>query len=245
MNQKDEQTRSSAEDTEISAAAVHIHAMATTIPRPDDAALTALADAIANVERSLADLQDKLHLAENLTARQRNRLIGAKARNYGFITTAWEIAAGNPHFIPSNFTLENMTRTLRALEKARQLTFAAEQLGLLAGDYLLLTSDAASRDALWFYGNLQSQARARVAGAEPLYAELSQFFARRKRRREDAQPTKREQERDLRRLLHGTADGEIFVKHESPHKTDDVHEVVDNVHKHGKHNAEITVKREE
>jgi hypothetical protein len=38
-----------------------------------------------------------------------------------------------------------------------------------------------------------------------------------------------ELERDIKRLIHGKADGEIVIKNESPHISRGVHEVVDNV----------------
>jgi hypothetical protein len=38
-------------------------------------------------------------------------------------------------------------------------------------------------------------------------------------------------ERDVKRLIHGKADGEIVLKNERPNMTGGVHEVIDNVHK--------------
>jgi hypothetical protein len=40
-----------------------------------------------------------------------------------------------------------------------------------------------------------------------------------------------ELERDIKRLIHGKADGEIVIKNESPHVQGGLHEVIDNVHK--------------
>ena len=40
-----------------------------------------------------------------------------------------------------------------------------------------------------------------------------------------------ELERDIKRLIHGKADGEIIIKNERPNMVGGVHEVIDNVHK--------------
>ena len=44
------------------------------------------------------------------------------------------------------------------------------------------------------------------------------------------EPTQKQLERDAKRLLHGHADGRIVIENESPHLTEGVHEVIDDVH---------------
>jgi hypothetical protein len=89
-------------------------------------------------------------------------------------------------------------------------------------------ADLCYRDALRIYASLQEQSRARVPGATQLFEALQDFFHR--RRRASDEPTEKELERDIKRLLHGTADGEIIIENESPKVTGGVHKVIDNVH---------------
>jgi hypothetical protein len=91
--------------------------------------------------------------------------------------------------------------------------------------YLLLTCDAAYRDALRIYGNLRELSRSRVLGAEELFQQLLQFFTLHRRGR-TGEPTEHKLERDFRSLLHGHADGEMIIKNESPHKSAGEREVV-------------------
>ena len=180
-----------------------------------------------------------------MTGRERARLVGVKSRNYGFISKAYDIAFDNPDFRLSNFSLADMGQTLTYLEHARQLTIVVEQLRHLADDFLLVICDKAYRDALRIYGNLREQARAKVPGADALYQQLLQYFTLHRRGSSEDEPTEHELERDFRSLIHGHSDGEMIIKNESAHKSGGVHEVVDDVHKHGRHGAEIKVKEEE
>ena len=210
-----------------------------------DATMKVLEDGILRAEETLADFWNMLHMDTNMTGRERLRLIGVKSRNYGFINKAYAIAQENPNFRPGNFWLEDMTKELEILEKARQLSLVVDQLKAVTDDFQLQTSDRLYRFALRIYGNLREQARAGVAGAKALFAELLQFFTLRRRRPGEAAPTEHELELDYKRLIHGHADGELLIKNESPHLTGGVHEVVDDVRKHGRHEAEIKVKSEE
>ena len=94
---------------------------------------------------------------------------------------------------------------------------------------MILESDLHYHNALRIYGSLREQARNRVHGAEPLFEALRTFFHRRKRQT-DA-PTEKQLEKDVKKLLHGKADGEIVIKNVSPHVSGGKHTVVDNVRK--------------
>ena len=179
------------------------------------------------------ELTDKFiavgHIDTALTGTERRRLFGAGVRNYGFMDKAWDIAHDNPNFIPQNLDVPLMGKTLREIEDLRQLAFVLEQFLQVVNDAMLIKSDAVYRMALRVYGSLREQARNRVPGAAPLFEALLQFFRRRRRITEE-EPTVKELEHDFKRLIHGTADGEIVIKNEQPHVTAGVHEVVDDVH---------------
>ena len=186
-------------------------------------------------------LQEGLPIDQGLTGAERNRLIGVKARNFGFITKSWEIIDARPEFLPPQFSMEDMSTLVNNLNRARDLSTLIEQLQRLVDDYMMTVGSTAFRDALRIYGQLQAMHRAKVPGATEIFKQLQQFFTLRRRRGAN-QPTEAEMERDFRRVLHGKADGEIFVKNESPRMTEGVHEVVDEVGKRGKRKAKIEVK---
>ena len=220
--------------------------LASAVPPATDPALKVLQNAISDVERILADFWSVLDMNTNMTGRERQRLISARSRNYGFINKAYAIALENPNFRPANFSFEDMTTDLDILNQSRQLSLVLDQLRLVNNDLLLISCNTSYRNALRIYSNLRDQARAGVAGARPLFQKLLQFFTLHRRGRStDAEPTEKELEREVKRLLRGKADGEMIIKNESPHMTGGVHEVVDDVHKHERHGAEIKIKEEE
>jgi hypothetical protein len=165
----------------------------------------------------------------DLTGKDRQRLIGARVRNNGFIDKAFDIAHDNPEFMPPHFDINRLYENERRFEQLRQLMLILQQFMQLATNAFMVQSDFCYREALRIYGSLREQARGRVPGAEELFQALRNFFNRRRRTGEE--PTEHELELDFKRLIHGKADGEIIIKNESPHITEGVHKVVDNVHK--------------
>jgi hypothetical protein len=151
-------------------------------------------------------------------------------RNNGFIDKAFDIAVENPQFMPAHFDVNALTSTMRNLEDLRQLLWTLQQFTQAVSNALLVHSDSAYRDALRIYDSLREQSRNRVDGADPLFRALRTFFSRR-RKPANEEPTEMEIERDVKRLIHGKADGEIVIKNERPNMTGGVHEVIDNVHK--------------
>jgi hypothetical protein len=186
----------------------------------------------------LEDILDKFNraanISSNLTGVERSRLFGAKSRHFGFISKSLDIARDNPAFMPPNFSLPVFEARVRMFEEIRQLTIVLEQFQHAATDYLLESSDAAYRDALRVYGSLREQARANVAGASALFAELLQYFTLHHRGRPGSEPTEKELERDFHALVHGHKDGEIIVRNETPHAQGGERTIVDDVHRsHG------------
>ena len=190
-------------------------------------------------------VQNALPGGPDLTGAQRRRLFSARARKWGFITKTWETIDAWPDFAPPNFSIPEMSKMMANAENARQLLTLVQQLAQFLDDYLLTTNDELYRDGLRVYGTLREQARARVPGAEKLFAILRQFFTLHRRGRAATEPTEAELEREFRQLVKKRADGEIIIKNESPHMVGGVHEVVENVRKKGKRGAEIKVEEEE
>ena len=118
---------------------------------------------------------------------------------------------------------------MEELEELRQLMLVLQQFTQLATNAHMIQADVCFRDALRIYASLQEQRRNRVPGADPLWRALERFFSHR-RVTPNEEPTQKQIERDIKRVLHGHADGEILIQNESPHMTEGVHEVIDDVH---------------
>ena len=173
---------------------------------------------------------DNVGIGGSLTGTDRRRLIGVGVRNNGFIDKAFDIAIENPQFMPPHFNVAALTKNMHDIEDLRQLMWTLQQFTQAVSNSLLVHSDSAYRDALRIYDALEEQTRNRVDGAEPLFRVLRNFFSRR-RKPAGEEPTEMEIERDVKRLIHGKADGEIDIKNERPNMVGGLHEVIDNVHK--------------
>jgi hypothetical protein len=184
---------------------------------------------IRRLESMIQEFMEEFQVDNNLTGTDRRRLTGSGVRNNGFIDKAFDIAHDNPTFMPPHFDVTLLNWNMNELEDFRQLMFVLQQFTQLASNAFLLQADLCYRDALRIYASLREQARNRVPGADPLFRALQTFFSRR-RRDPNEEPTESELERDISRLIHGKADGEIVIKNESPHTTGGIHEVIDSVH---------------
>jgi hypothetical protein len=134
-------------------------------------------------------LDDAERAGSSLTGRQRQRLLGAGVKNYGFIETAFDIARENHSFMPPHLDLESLRESLRDFENMQQLVLELEQFLRAAANLTMQASDANYRNALRIYGSLREQASNRVPGAATLFETLRGFFRRRKRTG-DAPPEK-------------------------------------------------------
>jgi hypothetical protein len=127
----------------------------------------------------MEDFKGVVRLYANLTAKERERLIGAGVRNYGFIEKANDIGKDNPAFLPPNFGMDNFSTALHVFDLTRQFYLVAEKLQSLASDSMLLRSNDLYRDSLRIYNGLKEQARGRVPGARDLFNALEPFFKKR------------------------------------------------------------------
>ena len=179
------------------------------------------------VERNMNWFVQADEISNSLTGKDRLRLFSARSRNYGFIDKAFDIARDNPSFMPPNFDVKELYVKLRALEDLRQLMLILQSFLQLVTSSFMLQADDCYRDALRIYNSLREQKNGRVPGAAALFDTLEEFFKRRHRAGDE--PTEKQLERDIKRLLHGHADGEIVIENERPKITAGSRKVVDNV----------------
>jgi len=173
----------------------------------------------------MQDFMDAADINQNLTPKERARLIGAGVRNYGFIEKTLDIARDNPSFLPPNFDVNDFASNLYEFDQIRQFYLLAEKLQTLASDSMLIKSNILYREALRVYNSLKEQARAGVPGARDLFNALETFF---KRRRVAEKPETQKQEiHKAISLIKSRSDGEMVIKNIKPKKSDGVHEVVE------------------
>jgi hypothetical protein len=156
----------------------------------------------------------------------RQRLIGARIKNYGFLRTAFQIAAQHPDFVPHYLNVDNFRIAIDNFEAKRNIVQTLEVFLQQAKDGMLASGNASFRNALELYSYIKEAARRGVPGAEALNDELSVYFNRGGSYKKE-QPTAKQVERDARALLHGKKDGEIVIKNKRPHLSGGKQEVID------------------
>jgi hypothetical protein len=160
---------------------------------------------------------------------ERLRKNGLGIRNYGFTSIAYANASRNPQFVPSYLDMEVFNQAISDFRSKRDIIGWIRQLNTFVRDGMRVPADAAYSYALEYYGALREATRRGAVGAEAEFAELRPFF--RRVRPMSTPPTEAQIERDLHALLHGTKDGELIVKNESPRTTGGKREVIDETHK--------------
>jgi len=178
--------------------------------------------------KNFAELVPQLESTE-LNSADRRRLNGSGVRRYGFIEKTADVAGEFPQIWPGlvddNGKLKELVGEIEVL---RNLFVWFRYLSRVVQDLLLLAGDDAFRLAGAYYTAARDGARRKNPEAQQVFDMLRLFW--RRPRRTSTEPTERELRRDFKRLIHGKADGDIFAKHESPHVSGGVHEVIDNVH---------------
>jgi len=200
--------------------------------KAEDLSLQSVQWAIDSITDILNDFIQLEEIDNSLTGQQRRRLFGAGVRNYGFIEKSWDIVRDNPDFAPQLFNVAKFGADITVFDRYRQLYLLLEKFIGFVSEAMLVRSDVLFRDALRVYGNLRELSRARVPGADPFYRALLQFFRRGRRAEvEGEEPTLKELEKDFKKLMHGSADGEIVIKNEKPRVIAGTRKVVDKVSK--------------
>jgi hypothetical protein len=173
--------------------------------------------------------RQQAYIRENLTPKERSRLIGAGIRNYGFIEKTNDIGKDNPAFLPSQFDMDKFSGLLHDFDIIRQIYFLLEKFESLVWDSMLLRSSDLYRDALRVYNGLKEQAKGRVPGAKDLFDALEPFFKRRKGT--ENQLTQKEELRKLENIAKGATEGEVLVRNIKPKTTGGVKEIIEDIGK--------------
>ena len=183
------------------------------------------------VYKILSDVTDLMNEFQafsdnNLTQEQLRRKIGAGVRNYGFIEKVADLAAANPEYAQF-FSVQNLRNTIRNIDNCRDIVLLLQAFARAVSNSMLVYSDEAFTMSLIYYNMVRQMSRRGDPVATVLFNTLRPFF--RRRTPTTAEPTAKQLEKDIHGLLHGTKDGEIVIKNETPRASGGVHEVIDNV----------------
>jgi len=181
---------------------------------------------------------------EVLSSAERMRLQGSGVRRYGYVDKLSDIAAEYPQFWPAfvggdddaGGGSEQLKTLIREIEVLRNLVIALRNGAQKAEDMLLLVGNDAFRLANFYYRNVRDAARSKLPEAQQVFAMLKQFWNKRRRIKAvpthsnaGRSPTERQVQRDANALIHGTADGSLYLENESDHFVEGEKTVIDNV----------------
>jgi hypothetical protein len=163
--------------------------------------------------------------AANLRSLDRRRLNGIGNKTMGFLENAYDFAMENPFFLPQFLSEERFTRDYDYFKSVRALLELTDQIRELMWNITIQAADVAFTDALEFYNTVKEAGKRRVDGAETIYRKLEPFFHR--NRPLSAEPTKKQEERDIKALLCGKRDGRIVIENVAPKVIAGTHKIID------------------
>jgi hypothetical protein len=184
------------------------------------AEVAALINALQNEQASLFE-----EFGETFTPTERERHISIGIKNLGFVQTAYQQAVQNPALVPAFLDMIKFKETIDSLERKRGILTRNGQFGKTVSDSILLDSDSAYHFALELYNYVKVAAKQKVPGAEMLYGLLKPFF--KKSKPQNAEPTEKQIERDVRGLLKGSKEGRVVIENENPERTKGIRTVID------------------
>jgi len=170
-----------------------------------------------------------------LDTTDRRRLNGSGVRRYGFIDKVSDVSVDFPQFWPS--FAENgdeLKEMMRKIEVLRNLLVWFRYASRVVQDILLMTGDEAFRLAGSYYATVRDSAQRKIPEAMQVFDLLQMFW--KNRRKASAEPTERQTMRNIKGLLRGTREGEMFLENESDSVTKGKRTIVDKTRRKQRNN---------
>jgi len=108
----------------------------------------------------------------SLTAEERQRLLKMGPASVAFVAAAGMHAQQHPEFVPSFVDVPEFLKDVKTVEDFTKLENLLGPVMQLLTDTMLLAGSEAYNSGLMVYGNIQSAAKNRVAGAESILNDL-------------------------------------------------------------------------
>jgi len=165
-----------------------------------------------------------------LTVAERRRLLGSGVRRYGYVDKVSDVAIDYPQFWPASADFQDaLKERLREIEALRSLMVWTRYVNRVVGDMLLLAGHDAFRMASAYYSSVRAAARSNLPEAQQVFQMLNAFWN--KRRNISAEPTKKQTMRNVKALLNGTREGEMYFENENDTVTKGKKKIVDKTRK--------------
>ncbi len=134
------------------------------------------------IEDTLNTLKTKLQpYLHSLTPQDRRELPKMNDGTAPFVNKSLEYATSNDAFVPAFISLEELQKDVDAVADLTQFLRKVEELQTLLDDTVLLAGSEAYQASLAFYNSVKLGARMNVPGAQPIYEDLKQRFAKQPR----------------------------------------------------------------
>ena len=181
----------------------------------------------------LANLVNEARAMANVSMERKSSAVGKGFRNYGFMMAANQSMNNFPQLAPNFVDTDSFNDVVGDYLFTRDV---AERLLIITNDVrdiMNIFGNLAFDFALAYYANVRSIAeRTRDQTAVSVFETLRRFFIHKRAAEIGEESAENELERHFHDLMHGTRDGEIVVKNQSPTVTGKVHEVIDDTHTH-------------
>lgn len=187
-------------------------------------------DLVERVDALAAGInQTRTELVNSLNSQQHS-FVGKGFRNYGFMMASNQSINNFPELAPAFIEIDDFNSTVEDYLFMRDISERILTISGDARDIMNILGNLSYSFALAYYDGVRSIAsRTHNKTATGVLAILQRFFTR--GRTPGAKQNEMEVEHHLRALMHGTRDGEITVRNESPHSEGGMHEVTDDSHK--------------
>jgi len=138
--------------------------------------ITISEEAVANINKAIATINENLPDLINLTVDDRHQLPKMGDKTIAFVNKSFEYASQNPTIVPSFLDLAEFVRDPAAVPSLKRILRPLEQLNEKLSDTNLLAGSEAYMAALVFYTAVKGAAKAGQPGMKNIYDDLQSRF---------------------------------------------------------------------
>jgi len=133
-------------------------------------------EALANINKAIATINENLPDLINLTVDDRHQLPKMGDKTIAFVNKSFEYASQNPTIVPSFLDLSEFAKDTAAVTSLKRILMPLEQLNEKLSDTNLLAGSEAYMAALVFYTAVKGAAKAGLPGMKNIYDDLQSRF---------------------------------------------------------------------
>ena len=138
--------------------------------------ITISEEAVANINKAIATINENLPDLINLTVDDRHQLPKMGDKTIAFVNKSFEYASQNPNIVPSFLDLTEFAKDTAVVTSLKRILMPLEQLNEKLSDTNLLAGSEAYMAALVFYNAVKGAAKAGQPGMKNIYDDLQSRF---------------------------------------------------------------------